>query len=1045
MVLKSGHLLTHSQRTLKAYGHVIDESNPYSWRYYKELFGEYYVPNGAPLLEGDDYGPGYHVPMYVTALENGSRILFSKANLVNYPTTRTEYLKREEFYNRLVEQYPDQYDLIRSTLEPLGVTNEERDWIISCKDYTILRYDKTFVGITEDNLIEKLQDWLYHYTDRFNIKAFTLSDAYYPAAYLAVLYPAIVSQIVTIREQNVHTVNASKYHIWSYLGNYYDIDEFRETIPLNYAAWLYMNIDRFKAFAGTTNTLDEMIGIFSDFSGISANNLDVYKDDSELIDGLRHKNRIVAYPYGSDMRLDKTATIKVNRDAITSLRNQAVDNREQELLKIDEMDNLGSKLLSSVVTTPIVELSSPRQRSNDLINILVERMNWWIYLAAQQDVDTGENIANLQFLINVEFKSDVIRKLNAAEAVAVFLYCAGLYQGVIDPEVNGPLPIPELTLREIPKRFNSEQERHDSFFYGVPEGVISEAAYTALVSGFDNIVFPDDYITSPQEFNDYVAKVIDYKVMQILSASLMNNSTYRTIWLNAISNLYGIRRVKLLLSHADYRTLFTALSVDINLIDKINAPKIAHSIANQIIGNFDSGEGLQSPHFEMMQIIRRLAHNATIFVPSVSSSMANAVLWDNLYVEQVNKEMKYGIGEIKLFYPEFEYALKSAEYSTTDVKMLDVSSNTSLTVTGEARLGVDIEHTSGTNRNFIIPLGGLGVDGDGMLIDIRNPIKHNLMVDIWFMDDVPPGYVEMDGSILPIAGNENLHQVLGGKFGSTSTHFTIPDMRGRTFESILTTALDPRVGEYGMDTLPHHNHTYTGYGQRLFGAGRPRSGNSPSQRMGGEYQTQAGGGSDTRMSNIYCKFIMSLDPQNIYDSRPIGSLSFSFGRYLPANILVCDGSLRPIAEYDELFAAIGNTYTLPSDPADMFRLPNMNELYVRIVDEGNGVDEYANSRLDRGDGVSGDNVGTTQPMAFVAHTHAQIEATFTSANSIAGSPSFLTVVNSNTSGNVVNFSQDDATYGVSQGWRFSDKVRMKHMKAIPVIVYRTLTEEDLVL
>lgn len=88
----------------------------------------------------------------------------------------------------------------------------------------------------------------------------------------------------------------------------------------------------------------------------------------------------------------------------------------------------------------------------------------------------------------------------------------------------------------------------------------------------------------------------------------------------------------------------------------------------------------------------------------------------------------------------------------------------------------------------------------------------------------------------------------------------------------------------------------------------------------------------------------------------------------PAGYLRCDGSIVARSEYPGLFGVIGEAYGA-GDGATTFALPDYRGLFLRGWDNGAGVDPDAASRIDRGDGMSGDEVGTTQLDDFESHTH----------------------------------------------------------------------------
>lgn len=77
---------------------------------------------------------------------------------------------------------------------------------------------------------------------------------------------------------------------------------------------------------------------------------------------------------------------------------------------------------------------------------------------------------------------------------------------------------------------------------------------------------------------------------------------------------------------------------------------------------------------------------------------------------------------------------------------------------------------------------------------------------------------------------------------------------------------------------------------------------------------------------------------------------------VPDWLLICDGSRLKVSEYPDLYAAIGNTY---GGDSVHFYIPAMSlGMFVVNKDSGAGVNTLDTSRTDRGDGTSGDEVGT---------------------------------------------------------------------------------------
>lgn len=84
----------------------------------------------------------------------------------------------------------------------------------------------------------------------------------------------------------------------------------------------------------------------------------------------------------------------------------------------------------------------------------------------------------------------------------------------------------------------------------------------------------------------------------------------------------------------------------------------------------------------------------------------------------------------------------------------------------------------------------------------------------------------------------------------------------------------------------------------------------------------------------------------------------------PANCLQCDGSFIRKESYPELYSVLGTIY---GESGGYFALPNYHGWFFRGC--GGGTDPDSGSRTDRGDGTTGNNVGTIQYEGYQSHAH----------------------------------------------------------------------------
>jgi phage-related tail fiber protein len=106
----------------------------------------------------------------------------------------------------------------------------------------------------------------------------------------------------------------------------------------------------------------------------------------------------------------------------------------------------------------------------------------------------------------------------------------------------------------------------------------------------------------------------------------------------------------------------------------------------------------------------------------------------------------------------------------------------------------------------------------------------------------------------------------------------------------------------------------------------------------------------------------------ITKNAPVGAVLMWATETPPNGWLECDGSEKSRTTYSALFAIIGEKYG-NGDGSTTFNLPDCRGQFLRGWDHGAGNDPDAGTRTNRGDGVTGDHVGTKQLDTFQGHRH----------------------------------------------------------------------------
>ena len=93
-----------------------------------------------------------------------------------------------------------------------------------------------------------------------------------------------------------------------------------------------------------------------------------------------------------------------------------------------------------------------------------------------------------------------------------------------------------------------------------------------------------------------------------------------------------------------------------------------------------------------------------------------------------------------------------------------------------------------------------------------------------------------------------------------------------------------------------------------------------------------------------------------------------FALTVPTGWLVCDGQAVSRTTYATLFAYLSTTYGI-GDGSTTFNLPDLRGTFVRGFNDGFTNDPDAAARTDRGDGTTGDVVGSKQADELKSHSH----------------------------------------------------------------------------
>ena len=230
------------------------------------------------------------------------------------------------------------------------------------------------------------------------------------------------------------------------------------------------------------------------------------------------------------------------------------------------------------------------------------------------------------------------------------------------------------------------------------------------------------------------------------------------------------------------------------------------------------------------------------------------------------------------------------------------------------------------------------------------------------VNKVPPGFLEIDGSVQSIATYPDLAAFLGTAFNQGNEgagNFRLPESRGeflRGWDHGRGVDAGRVIGSYQLDQFKSHTHDY----DNMQGGGAPNSVSDMVAAMGDSsaqtgHVTGASGGVETRPRNLAVMWCLKAwnapinqgqvdvgelvkEVQKLKAAVPVGALvPFPTGT-VPPGYLEADNSLFVDTAYPELAAYLDKKYNIAGDPVGSTRLPETRGEFLRGWDHGRGVD-----------------------------------------------------------------------------------------------------------
>lgn len=402
LVIKSSYEADAINTKLKALGlYAVDPDDPYSWKYYLNLAGQYH-----PI----------DTMMQVVSLDTGETIDFTTANLAIHRATAREYVYGTQYYRNLTAKYPDQVMLIKGIINPISI-----DKALSASDHNILSYDSTLVEVNEQQLIPQLQDYIDNFFVRCYNPDYRLFEPYYYPAIEGLMYSRLIPAIMNIRKAACKTDQAHSFHIRQYLMSFSAIGHEFDYMSLKQKLYFYRNIRYLNLNLGRQEILDEVTQKTLTDRGFSLAKYTMVHNTEFLIQNMDPEvrlNRTTVNGINPAQGVD-SKTIGQMLDLEAGVARDNVDVREY-MLERDTPRLTNSK--SGSLPTKVLESNVVDRKGADPFTVMEVLLNHWIYLSHYDRYKTLISFTNPA--------NGVEYKLSAKNAFIFYLYAYNRAHGV---------------------------------------------------------------------------------------------------------------------------------------------------------------------------------------------------------------------------------------------------------------------------------------------------------------------------------------------------------------------------------------------------------------------------------------------------------------------------------------------------------------------------------------------------------------------------------------------------------------------------------------
>lgn len=466
IVIKCEQLAVLDNQQLRQYYNIEPGTDKTKWKYYLNLYGEYHFT--------DD-------KMYVTSLDNGDVIEFTKANLDIHLATKRAYRLGSYYYTRLVEKYQHQLILINGIINPIPPSES-----IPAKDYQILRYNSDYVLWNEYQLIPALQSQINAMVLGSFKTEYLHTDNLMLPVLIATLHGSLISSILMIRKEADGTRYAHEFYIWSRLNSYGVSSIYKGVMNNKQLMWMYRNIDYVQRLLGRRETFDKVLDIVLTERSIPLTRYEMLQSTEDMLETLIPKPLMLSRPINLINEMGLSSKLWTIPEVAKKEVPLALDNEQNLEFGINDAEYATSFALHSEVPSKVLESSLTDVTDRDPDRIMKVLHNEWIYL-----------VFNGLYNINVDVtdtRTGRVFRLTTKQTIILWHYLIDRSRGIT--KFGNIPPYHFWRARKI------VPPNYKTLMTLGPSQVLTEAVCKAILDvkiDFPNLISPDNFFQKSKE------------------------------------------------------------------------------------------------------------------------------------------------------------------------------------------------------------------------------------------------------------------------------------------------------------------------------------------------------------------------------------------------------------------------------------------------------------------------------------------------------------------------------------------------------------------